>query len=49
MPGRESLMAAAQPADGETLFFVANGEGGHTFSVTLEEHQKAVRKLLNGN
>jgi UPF0755 protein len=49
MPGRDSLMAAAQPADGETLFFVANGEGGHTFSVTLEEHQRAVRKLLNGN
>jgi UPF0755 protein len=49
MPGRESLMAAAQPAEGETLYFVANGQGGHTFSVTLQEHQAAVRKLLNGN
>ncbi|MDX1381402.1 MAG: endolytic transglycosylase MltG [Xanthomonadales bacterium] len=47
MPGRASLMAAAQPADGDTLYFVADGNGGHTFSVTLEEHQAAVRKLIN--
>jgi UPF0755 protein len=46
MPGRASLQAAAQPADGETLFFVADGNGGHTFSVTLEEHQAAVNRLL---
>lgn len=45
MPGRASLMAAARPAEGETLFFVADGTGGHTFSVTLEEHQKGVDKL----
>jgi UPF0755 protein len=47
MPGRASLMAAAQPAEGDTLYFVADGNGGHTFSVTLEEHQAAVRKLIN--
>lgn len=46
MPGRASLRAVAQPADGETLYFVADGEGGHTFSVTLEQHQAAVNKLL---
>jgi UPF0755 protein len=46
MPGRRSLLAAAQPADGEALYFVADGNGGHTFSATLEEHQAAVRKLL---
>jgi len=46
MPGRASLYAAARPADGETLYFVADGKGGHTFSVTLEEHQAAVNKLL---
>jgi cell division protein YceG involved in septum cleavage len=28
------------------MFFVADGEGGHTFSVTLEEHNRAVRRLL---
>ena len=46
MPGRASLRAAAHPAEGDTLFFVADGNGGHTFSVTLEEHQAAVKKLL---
>jgi UPF0755 protein len=39
--------SAAQPAEGDTLYFVADGNGGHTFSVTLEEHQAAVRKLIN--
>ena len=46
MPGRASLMAAARPEPGEELYFVADGEGGHTFSATLEEHNAAVRKLL---
>jgi UPF0755 protein len=46
MPGRASLMAAAQPEDGDALYFVADGEGGHTFSTTLEEHRKAVQKLI---
>jgi len=46
MPGRASLWAAARPADGESLYFVADGRGGHTFSVTLEEHQAAVNRLL---
>ena len=46
LPGRASLMAAGQPDDGDTLFFVADGTGGHTFSRTLEEHQKAVNKLI---
>jgi UPF0755 protein len=49
MPGRASLMAAAHPEEGEALYFVANGNGGHTFSATLEEHQAAVRKLLERN
>ena len=45
MPGRASLAAAARPDSGETLYFVADGSGGHTFSKTLEEHEEAVRKL----
>lgn len=49
MPGRASLMAAAQPAPGDSLYFVANGQGGHTFSATLEEHQNAVNKMLGRN
>lgn len=46
MPGRASLQAAARPADGEALYFVADGSGGHTFSTTLAEHQAAVKRLL---
>ena len=46
MPGRASLQAAAHPAPGEELYFVADGNGGHTFSRTLAEHQAAVNRLL---
>jgi len=46
LPGRRSLLAAGHPDDGDTLYFVADGKGGHTFSRTLEEHQKAVNKLI---
>jgi len=46
MPGKETLIATASPSEGTTLFFVANGEGGHTFSETLEEHEAAVRQLI---
>ena len=47
LPGRAALEAAAHPEPGDTLFFVADGSGGHTFSRTLEEHQAAVDRLLN--
>ena len=46
MPGSASLMAAARPAAGDALYFVADGTGGHTFSATLEEHQAAVKKMI---
>jgi UPF0755 protein len=46
LPGPASIEAAAHPAGGDAMFFVANGQGGHTFSRTLEEHNEAVRQLL---
>ncbi len=46
LPGKASLIAAAHPADGEAMFFVADGSGGHKFSSTLDEHNQAVRQLL---
>jgi UPF0755 protein len=46
MPGRASLLAAADPEPGDALYFVADGKGGHTFSATLEEHRAAVDRLL---
>ena len=42
MPGRDALMAAANPAEGNTLYFVARGDGSHVFSATLVEHNRAV-------
>ncbi len=44
-PGLESLRAAVSPADADFLFFVANGEGYHTFSRTEAEHNMAKKKL----
>lgn len=41
-PGQASIHAALNPEPGEVLYFVATGEGKHYFSVTLEEHEKAV-------
>ena len=46
MPGPDALAAAAQPAAGSTMFFVADGTGGHVFSETLAEHNVAVRDLI---
>lgn len=49
MPGKLALEAAAQPADGDAVFFVARGDGTgrHVFSKDLNEHNAAVRQYLN--
>ena len=46
LPGKASIEAALHPADGDSLYFVADGKGGHTFSATYEEHQQAVARYL---
>ncbi len=43
-PGEKALQAVAAPADVKYLYFVAKGDGTHSFSHTLKEHNKAVRK-----
>lgn len=48
MPSAASIFAAGQPNDGNELYFVANNKGGHKFSETYEEHQKAVDAYLKG-
>ena len=42
MPGAASLRAVTQPADTDSLFFVADGSGGHVFARTAEEHSRNV-------
>ena len=44
LPGREAIHAALHPDDGDSLYFVARGDGTHKFSRTLAEHQQAVRE-----
>lgn len=44
-PGLASIRAAVSPADVEYLYFVADGQGGHIFSSTLEQHNRVVRDL----
>nr|WP_080975531.1 endolytic transglycosylase MltG [Moraxella canis] len=42
LPSAASIKATMHPADTDVIFFVATGNGGHTFSRTYQEHQKAV-------
>ncbi len=43
-PGAAAIEAALHPAEGKALYFVAKGDGGHYFSNSLAEHQRAVRQ-----
>ena len=43
-PGRASILAALFPVRHRYLFFVANGQGGHTFTRTFLEHRRAARR-----
>lgn len=44
MPGAHAIASALNPEEGDTLFFVARGDGSHHFSVTLDEHNRAVNR-----
>ena len=41
-PGRESIMATADPENTRFLYFVADGTGGHAFAASLDEHNRNV-------
>ncbi|MFC3022900.1 endolytic transglycosylase MltG [Vibrio zhugei] len=46
MVGKNAIEAALHPEKSQYLYFVASGDGGHVFSKTLTEHNRAVRAYL---
>ncbi|MCA1749618.1 MAG: endolytic transglycosylase MltG [Sphingomonadales bacterium] len=42
--GVTALEAVLDPAETDALYFVADGEGGHAFAETLEEHNRNVQR-----
>ncbi|NOQ79527.1 MAG: endolytic transglycosylase MltG [Gammaproteobacteria bacterium] len=46
IPGREAIHAVLHPDKGKSLYFVADGSGGHVFSNNLKAHNNAVRKYI---
>jgi UPF0755 protein len=44
MPSEAAIQAALNPAKTDALYFVARGDGTHTFSRTLEAHNRAVNR-----
>jgi UPF0755 protein len=46
-PSRTALAAAIHPETTPYLYFVAQPGGGHTFSKTLSEHNRAVARLMS--
>jgi len=44
IPGKAALYAALHPQEGDSLYFVAKGDGSHYFSTNLAEHTQAVRR-----
>ncbi len=43
-PGKDAILSVIYPANVNYLYFVADGNGGHLFSSTYNQHLKLVRK-----
>ncbi|VTU28763.1 endolytic transglycosylase MltG [Variovorax sp. PBL-E5] len=48
MPGKAALLAAVQPAQSSSLYFVSRGDGSSQFSNSLDEHNRAVNRYQRG-
>lgn len=44
LPGKAAIDAALHPSDGNSMYFVARGNGTHQFSATLAEQTAAIRQ-----
>ena len=47
MVGKDAIEAAAHPAKTSYLYYVARGDGGHSFSETYEQQKKAILLFKN--
>lgn len=45
-PGKAAIEAVMNPADTEYLFFVANGDGSHSFGRNVAEHNAHIQRIL---
>ena len=46
-PGKLAIIASLNPDTTNLLYFVANGDGSHTFSKTYKEHLRHQRRILS--
>ena len=46
LPSKKAIEAAMHPDDSKNIYFVATGNGGHKFTASLEEHNRAVQEYL---
>jgi UPF0755 protein len=49
MVGQSAINAAVHPEEGDSLYFVAKGDGSHFFSATLDQHNRAVQEYQGRN
>lgn len=46
IPSNDAIKAAVNPVSSNNFYFVADGEGQHVFSQTLQQHNRAVKAYL---
>ncbi|MDK1683881.1 endolytic transglycosylase MltG [Acinetobacter terrestris] len=47
LPSQKAIEAAMHPDASNNIYFVATGNGGHQFSASLDEHNRAVQDYLS--
>lgn len=46
LPSKKAIEAAMHPDQSSNIYFVATGNGGHKFTATLQDHNRAVQEYL---